>query len=816
MRPAAAPADARVNSTPIERAAWVALVATVLLAGAGPAGASADANGTASDIHAPRDVTGRGGFLTGPSAGSPKRIALAYVRQRAPALGLDAGDLAALEPTRSYRSESGAVHLWWEQTYKGIPAFDQGLRANVSADGRLINVSGAARPNLAVASIEPRIGPREALARLARNVSADVLLGPAGPSVGPDRETSFDGGHTASLVLFSDSERVGLAWRVLLRADSQGLYDAVVDATSGQLLYRQNLVRRVTVSALDHYPGAPSGGTPIVRQIPAAWLSGGATVLSGPFAHVYSDPNDIYLATSTPSAADEIQPSAPGAWNHVQTKQATDPPQNCPPDGCTWDSVDGSISWTVNRQQAGTQLFYFVNLFHDHLRDAPGIGFGPTSGNFEGADSVRAQVDVGANLNGGLPDCNHVNNAAMGVPPDGQPALMLTYLWTASCGETGVRDVNGADDAYLVYHEYAHGLSLRLVTDFAGFGALNGVQSGAMGEGLSDWYAMDFLAAAGLQADTAAPAEVRAGIYENSPLRSQGFDCPVGEPTGACPGRPAAGGGGYTYGDFGRIHPGGAEIHADGEIWVETLWDLRSALVATHGPADGINRARALVTDGLRLSPASPTFLDMRNAILQADVNRGFRDCDLIWAAFAARGMGVNARTTGDGDLTPVEDFTAPPPACQRPPGPPSDTTAPVIRGFTMDWRRFAVGGDRTPRVAQRRGGRTPVGSAFRFRLSERARVVIKIERALPGRRVGRRCRPPGRRLRGRRRCTRYERKGSLTRRNRKKGRNLVKFSGRIGSKPLRRGRYRATASATDAAGNRSKRRRASFTTARR
>ena len=70
----------------------------------------------------------------------------------------------------------------------------------------------------------------------------------------------------------------------------------------------------------------------------------------------------------------------------------------------------------------------------------------------------------------------------------------------------------------------------------------------------------------------------------------------------------------------------------------------------------------------------------------------------------------------------------------------------------------------------------------------------------------------PGYLVRGRRRCTRYQQSGTLTRRNRPKGRNLVRFSGRIGIKPLPRGRHRVTVSATDAAGNRSKRKRTSFT----
>jgi hypothetical protein len=59
-------------------------------------------------------------------------------------------------------------------------------------------------------------------------------------------------------------------------------------------------------------------------------------------------------------------------------------------------------------------------------------------------------------------------------------------------------------------------------------------------------------------------------------------------------------------------------------------------------------------------------------------------------------------------------------------------------------------------------------------------------------------------------------RKATLTRRKRKAGANAVSFSGRIGRKALRAGSYRVTVSAKDAAGNRSKGRRTSFTIVRR
>ena len=367
---------------------------------------------------------------------------------------------------------------------------------------------------------------------------------------------------------------------------------------------------------------------------------------------------------------------------------------------------------------------------------------------------------------------------------------MQLYLWSSFCTGGSEYDVNPADDALIVYHEYTHGMTNRLVTDGSGYPGMNGAQPGAMDEGLADWYALDALNGQGLEPDSAAPGELRAGKYERDVLRSQPFDCPVGASPSACPGSPRAGSGGYTYGDFGKILSG-PEVHADGEIWVETLWDLRTRLIADHGAADGINRARALVTDGLRLAPLNPTFLDLRNAILQADVVRGFGDTDRIWAVFAARGMGARASTTSNNDISPVQDFTVPgqtgPP--QPPPPPTGDRTRPKVTKLSLSRKRFKVG-----QVA-----------TFRFTISEAATAKISIAKAEAGRRVGKRCRAPKPSLRRRPRCARYVAAGSLLKPNLRPGAQRVRFGGRVGSRALRPGAYRATIVATDPGGNRSR-----------
>ena len=66
------------------------------------------------------------------------------------------------------------------------------------------------------------------------------------------------------------------------------------------------------------------------------------------------------------------------------------------------------------------------------------------------------------------------------------------------------------------------------------------------------------------------------------------------------------------------------------------------------------------------------------------------------------------------------------------------DRTPPRVLDPSMARKRFAVGSRATAISA-----RTARGTVFRYRLSERARMRIAIERLLPGRRVGRRCLPP-------------------------------------------------------------------------
>ena len=412
------------------------------------------------------------------------------------------------------------------------------------------------------------------------------------------------------------------------------------------------------------------------------YIDSGNDRLRGNFSWTYSDDaDDRYTGltpggepTPLPAASDEVDPSSgegtSGAtWAYPRDTEAAGatPGRSCPASavhverlphflGPTFTS--GNDNWQHNRKQAGTQAHYFVSRFHDHLLGAAGIGFDHASGNFEqvaGSDPVHTTFDVGASTGAGaFPDPFHTNNASMLTLPDGLSPLMQMFLFTGR-DEAGVNDVNGADDAQVVLHEYTHGLSNRLVCcDADGFGQLNSDQAGAMGEAWSDWYMFDYLEGAGFQADTAAPGQLVQGGYEDIEFVSEASDCPVGSTSANCPN------GGYTYADFGQISGLGPEVHADGEIWVQTLWDLRTRLIGAHGRADGITRARRLITGGMRRSPGEPDFLDMRDAILATDTQlQGGSDRTLIRQVFAARGMGGCAASSGGSDTTPTANFSA-------------------------------------------------------------------------------------------------------------------------------------------------------------
>jgi hypothetical protein len=123
------------------------------------------------------------------------------------------------------------------------------------------------------------------------------------------------------------------------------------------------------------------------------------------------------------------------------------------------------------------------------------------------------------------------------------------------------------------------------------------------------------------------------------------------------------------------------------------------------------------------------------------------------------------------------------------------------LTGLSESYATFAVAAAPTPLTATAAARRHHRGTVFAFSLDRAASVRIAITTTAPGRRVGGRCRPSSRALRHRPRCKAIVTAGTLMRAAHA-GSNRVPFSGRIGSKALKPGRYTASFTAIDAAGS--------------
>ncbi len=611
----------------------------------------------------PRMVARLDGFLTRPSSAPARRVAMRYVVRHRAALGLTRADLRTFRMRRDYRDVAGVHHLSWVQVIDGTEVFGNGLTASVTRNGRLLTLGGSPVSGAQAAPAGTRsLGTKKAAIRAARRDLGERSARPGARD-------------SARKMLFVTRSGTHLGWRtIVLSAASPTM--SVLDARTGRLLFRRSLSDDASARDRDsrglayrYFPGASAGGTARpVNYTARGWLSPRARILAGNNSHTFSDVNDDNLV----QRSEEVPSSSPHRWNYrLQPFHLADVSFCDNPYPCSWDP-NTPFSWQVNRKQNASQVFFYVNNWHDHLLRRP-IGFTEAAGNFQvrnrtgkgtGGDAVFTQTDDGANTGtgdlAGLPDGSHIDNANMSTPPDGEAPTMQMYLQhqpgTTYPDGDPFAPTNVGDEADTVYHEYTHGLSNRLVVDAGGNSTLGEVQAGSMGEAWSDWYAMDYLVGRGYQADQADDADVVLFQYDGEGVfldRTEPIDCKVGSDASRCTGGTTGHTGGYTYADYGNV-VGGPEVHGDGEIWSQTLWDLRDAL--------GSRVTETLVTRAMELSPSDPSFLDERNAILVADTARfGGRHHDAIWEVFAHRGMGYFAGSLGGEDPVPGADFSTPP-----------------------------------------------------------------------------------------------------------------------------------------------------------
>ena len=198
---------------------------------------------------------------------------------------------------------------------------------------------------------------------------------------------------------------------------------------------------------------------------------------------------------------------------------------------------------------------------------------------------------------------------------------------------SGPQQLDGDFDNGIIAHEYGHGISNRLTGGPGNAGCLNNGEQ--MGEGWSDFFTLITTVEPGDNGDMVrgVGAYVLREEEDGRGIRRQPYSTDPGVND-------------QTYHDV-----IGQGVHATGEIWAATLWDLYWKFVEVYGwdedqyhGTGGNNIAVQLVMDGMKLQNCNPGFLDGREGILAADIlnNDGVNQC-LIWEVFARRGLGWSA-----------------------------------------------------------------------------------------------------------------------------------------------------------------------------
>jgi hypothetical protein len=591
-------------------------------------------------------------FLSAAKAGDTLTVGLDYFRTHLGPYGLQTADLTHYKVTDNYAS-GGIKHLYLQQTYNGLPVADAVANVNLMSDGRVLTAAANFVRNLSYPANtppNPEITAEEAVSIFAAAAGLPIsgALQPTSSNIGTSLKTTFVNGGLASGPITAQLQYVAnsaggveLAWEIIAKTpDRSHWYDLAIaaeGARQGEVIRLSDWVEHATYDVIPRPFQDPLQSTTLQTVInpqdptasPFGWhdtdfIPGAEfSTTQGNNVNVHPDPGIFLNQTNGGPTLD---------FNFAFN------PAGAP---------------LFNFNAASTNMFYWVNLAHDISYHH---GFDEPSGNFQVTN--RTGLGIGGDAVDAIPQSLSPfaqNNAFMATPPEGMSPDMEFGLFAST---VPFRDTDM--DGTVVLHEFTHGISNRLTGGPTNANALQSLQSGGMGEGWSDWFALVNTIKVGDTPNT--PRGLGQWIL-NQPANGVGirrqfysFDMTV-DP--------------LTLGDFnGDTFPrqNNSEEHNAGEIWASALWDMTWNLINRYGFTQdvyngngGNTLAVKLVLEAMKLQPSNPTFLEARNAILSADLAlTGGRNYELIWETFARRGFGQSAFDANSNALSLFERFDKP------------------------------------------------------------------------------------------------------------------------------------------------------------
>jgi hypothetical protein len=660
--------------------------------------------------------------LTGPDGANRTETLRRFLKQNSDLFGLDDAQIDTLEMTADYANPDGRlafVHL--AQKIGGVPVFRGEVKAGFTKRGEMFRVINDLAPGLDYENPSADFGSAErAVSSAARYIglTANESLLKRTEADSDELKIVFERGRFADRPIAEKiyfpvaAGAARAAWRVLLWTRDEAFH-LIIDAETGELLWRKNLTERQTLPATYNVYGNDPGMLRTADS-PTPCTPGCSDPNSCPQPPVIARQDFTLIGNETPNSFNDLgwipddglpvrTPADPNITDGNNCEAGIDrdgvngvdsqghavgnpfrvfsynynpAPGNPPPGESPVPPSPQPAPPTAFQQGATTHGFYLVNRWHDELYK---LGFNEAAGNFQHFNFGRGGAE-GDRISLEIQDSAGTNGANFSTLPDGMRGRLQMFIWT---GSTPPRD--GSLDSQVVVHEITHGLSGRLHANASG---LSSNMARAMGEGWSDFYALALLSE---------PTDDPCGIYpiggyvsyqivsgfeanhyygirrfpvakiscvgpNNKPhnpltFRYLNADCntligtTTTNPNSAFPRGPI----GTTTCD---------QTHNAGEIWANTLWEVRDALIARHGAAEGNRRALQYITDGMKLSPPNPTFLQSRDAILAAAFFSDQNDVSPVWEGFRRRGMGFSASIqnagTGTNNTVVTEAFDIP------------------------------------------------------------------------------------------------------------------------------------------------------------
>jgi uncharacterized repeat protein (TIGR01451 family) len=653
---------------------------------------------------APEIVSGDRGALSAPAPGRPGiDVVRDFLRANRALYGLTAGEIDALHFIgESVSPKSGLRMVRIEQRVNGLTVFQSETRFILDGEGRVWRSLGLLVPSGATASplpTQPKVSAPEALARAMKSVGLTLdatRMRSEGAGTRIEIHDAQVGKVASDLVYFSVAPgRLVPAWRQVAFTAGDSDWYTLIDATTGTLLWRKDIREHVSTQqarfsvyvqgdgvtpADSPAPQSPSNavqgaGTQFpeiprttvsmltaqdLTASPDGWIPDGGTTTTGNnvdacvdrvVTPVATERNVCDIGTVDNDGRPVGNPdgngnnrdflgAAPRDYNYAPPPQVGNPDAGDDPTGT-------GATQTRFRRGAVTQLFYVANWYHDRLFN---LGFDEAAGNFQstnfsgdgvGNDPVRADDQDGQGQN--IP--------SFSTPPDGASGRLTMHLFNSP---TPQRD--SAIDAEIAVHELTHGLSNRLIGNAGG---LTWSVGRALGEGWSDFYALALLN--NTNADNpdgkyafGAYSHYKRNIVDNYLYGTRRFpyttDNTINPLTWADTDDITANvSGGITPNQPNQSINGGLNATNAGEVWALSLWEVRSRVIADPAGANGDvptgnQTMLQLVTDALKLTPASPSFTDARDALLLADcATNACANERSIWGGFADRGLGYGA-----------------------------------------------------------------------------------------------------------------------------------------------------------------------------